>query len=118
MRKLECYQCEKPALELNKNSRCINCVTKTAARNQLENDSLRDMLIKRPVRFQHIDMSNLSRELTEGFINYQFNLDNPMHNQIPNAVYESYTNDRIFRNKVDSIVGGVMQIVDTCRTKE
>jgi hypothetical protein len=118
MKKLECYQCEKPALELNKNSRCINCVTKSAEHNELENDSLRDVLVKRPVRFQHIDMSNLSNKLTEGFIQYQLRLEYPMHNQAPDAVYESYTNDRIFRSKVDSIVNGVLQIVDECRNKE
>jgi hypothetical protein len=118
MKELECYQCEKPALELNKNSRCINCVTKNAERNQLENDSLRDTLIKRPVRFQHIDMSNLSRELTIGFINYQFRLEHPMGNQPPYDVHEPYRNNRIFRNKVDSIVSGVLQIVDKCSDKE
>lgn len=41
-----CYQCEQTALELNKNSRCILCVTKSNEFNQAEQDKLWEELFR------------------------------------------------------------------------
>ncbi len=55
----------------------------------------------------------LRRELVDGFVKYQYRLDNPM--PTPGETQETYVlaylSDRIFRRKVDSLVAGVMEIV-------
>lgn len=39
-----CYECAKPAVELNENSRCIHCVTKRNFFNEKENTKLRHQI--------------------------------------------------------------------------
>ena len=55
----------------------------------------------------------LRRELVDGFVKYQYRLDNPM--PTPGETQETYVlaylSDGTFRRKVDSLVAGVMEIV-------
>lgn len=55
----------------------------------------------------------LQRDLTEAFIEYQHRLDNPMPtaNETKDALEQKYLTDTMFHLKVDSLVAGVMQIV-------
>ena len=59
-----------------------------------------------------VDKYALADDLTKGFINYQYNLDNPMSFPSQEELHRSYTRDPIFRRKIDSMVSGVMMILD------
>ncbi len=55
----------------------------------------------------------LHDRLTEAFVGYQFRLENPMPEptETEDLMLIKYRTDPIFRNKVESIVCGVMRIV-------
>jgi hypothetical protein len=63
-----------------------------------------------------INTKALHDELTEGFINYQMMLDNPMPTTNPTQSLKpgvlAYQTDVMFRHKVDTMVSGVMHIVN------
>lgn len=61
-----------------------------------------------------IDKQALHDDLTELFINYQHRLDNPMPSvtETRAAIILKYRNDWVFHRKVDSLVYGVMQVVN------
>jgi len=61
-----------------------------------------------------MDKRGLLDELTEAFINYQFRLERPMPSAMETTETRiiEYQSNPIFHNKVDSLVAGVMQIVD------
>lgn len=50
-----CYQCEKPALVLNKNSRCITCVTENFEKTEAE--------FLQALSFEHPDQLMAERDL-------------------------------------------------------
>lgn len=56
----------------------------------------------------------LANELTETFIEYQWRLDNPFPSpeQTKENMYLKYRSDSMFHAKVDSLVFGVMFIVE------
>ena len=54
----------------------------------------------------------LHNELTEAFIKYQWNLDNPFPNSASQEeLINKYRSDSLFRAKVDQLSIGVMHIV-------
>ena len=57
--------------------------------------------------------NEISKDLTDAFIRYQFRLENPMPS--PKETFalmvDYYRNDPVFHSKVQSLVGGVMQII-------
>ncbi len=61
-----------------------------------------------------LDRSSLADDLTKAFINYQHRLDCPMPSatESPEAVRLKYMKDSLFHAKVDSLVGGVLHILD------
>ncbi len=60
-----------------------------------------------------INKRALQDELTDAFINYQWNLENPMPNKYhdKDALLHHYLCDRLFHNKVDNIVSGIMLVI-------
>ncbi|MCK4705874.1 MAG: hypothetical protein KAT90_10355 [Gammaproteobacteria bacterium] len=67
-----------------------------------------------------IDKRALSEDLTKVFINYQERLDNPMPETPSGDITATeaqarlmpYYHDPVFRRKVDSLVSGVMNVID------
>jgi len=59
-----------------------------------------------------VDKYALADDLTKGFINYQYNLDNPMSFPSEKELIQTYQLDHIFHRKIDSMVSGVMMILD------
>ena len=61
-----------------------------------------------------MDKYKLHDKLTNEFMIYQHRLDNPFPNRTESpAVWKGrYLNDVVFRNRVDSLVCGVMHIVE------
>jgi len=60
-----------------------------------------------------IDKRKLADELTDAFIQYQHNLEEPMPHpsQSKATIIAKYQNDVMFRRRVDILVSGVMAIV-------
>ena len=63
-----------------------------------------------------INKRKLQDKLTDGFIDYQWRIDNPF--PIPDStralIFEKYRSDYIFRAKVMNLVAGVMSIINEC----
>ena len=61
-----------------------------------------------------INKEALHDDLREAFVNYQYTLENPMPAFTENSelARQMYINNSIFNRKVDSLVAGVMVIVE------
>ncbi len=61
-----------------------------------------------------IDKQAISDDLTDGFIEYQYRLENPMPSpeDTKEKMYEKYKIDHVFRSKVRSLVCGVMGVLN------
>lgn len=64
---------------------------------------------------------NLKNDLTKGFIQYQWRLDNPFPSPTEHManLRDKYLTDPMFKTKVDNLVVGVMRIIEEhCTYKE
>ena len=59
-----------------------------------------------------VDKVALRDDLIKGFINYQYQLENPMSFPAEQELIDTYRFDPLFHRKIDSMVGGVMNILD------
>jgi len=60
-----------------------------------------------------MDKIAIAQDLTEAFIKYQYRRENPMPSGTEGIdAVDKYRNDPIFARKVDSLVTGVMLILD------
>ena len=68
----------------------------------------------------NIDKKAMRRELLDAFIGYQYRLDQPFQSPTESLleIRIKYMDDPIFRTKVQSLVSGVMIIIDKYITME
>jgi len=59
-----------------------------------------------------VDKQALHDDLTTAFMNYQYNLENPLSCPSKEDLHYTYIQDYMFHNRVESMVGGVMSILD------